>query len=129
LVDLVGQATSEVSEDGYLEWKGRVNVEWNYKGYNVFVTGLYNDGFEDLDPNGDTRMVDSRFLFDVQTSYTFRDQFGPWLKDTKLTIGARNVFDRDPPHADGFAGNSTGYPSFLYTSEGRFVYASLSRKF
>ncbi len=129
LVDLVGQATSEVSEDGYLEWKGRVNVEWNYKGYNVFITGLYNDGFEDLDPNGDTRMVDSRFLFDVQTSYTFRDQFGPWLKDTKLTIGARNVFDRDPPHADGFAGNSTGYPSFLYTSEGRFVYASLSRKF
>jgi iron complex outermembrane receptor protein len=129
LVDLVGFDSTGIGEDGYLEWKGRVNVEWNYKGYNVFFTGLYNDGFEDVDINGDPLMVDSRFLVDGQVSYTFRDQFGPWLKDTKLTLGARNVFDRDPPHSEGFGGNSTGYPSFLYTSEGRFVYVSLSRKF
>jgi len=39
------------------------------------------------------------------------------------------VFDRDPPQSFGFGGNSTGYPSFLYSSEGQFVYAALSRKF
>ena len=42
---------------------------------------------------------------------------------------ARNLFDRDPPYAAGFGGNSTGYPGFLYSSEGRFVYLSVSRKF
>jgi iron complex outermembrane receptor protein len=129
LVDLVGLDSTGLGEDGYLEWKGRVNVEWNFKGYNVFFSGLYNDSFMDLDVNGDPLKVDSRFLVDGQVSYTFRDQFGPWLKDTKLTLGARNIFDRDPPHAEGLGGNSTGYPSFLYTSEGRFVYISLSRKF
>ena len=33
------------------------------------------------------------------------------------------------PFASGNAGNSTGYPGFLYSSEGRFVYLSVSRKF
>jgi iron complex outermembrane receptor protein len=129
LVDLVGFDSTGIGEDGYLEWKGRVTLDWNYKGYNVYVSGLFNDGFEDIDINGDPLMVDSRFLVDLQASYNFRDQFGPWLRDTKVTLGARNVFDRDPPHSEGFGGNSTGYPSFLYSSEGRFVYVSLSRKF
>ena len=40
-----------------------------------------------------------------------------------------NVFDRNPPFASGNAGNSTGYPGFLYSSEGRFWYVSLNRKF
>jgi iron complex outermembrane receptor protein len=129
LVDLVGFDSTGIGEDGYLEWKGRVNMDWSYKGYSVFLTGQYNDGFEDVDINGDPLMVDSRFLVDGQVSFTFRDQYGPWLKDTKVTLGARNIFDRDPPHSEGFGGNSTGYPSFLYTSEGRFLYISLSRKF
>jgi outer membrane receptor protein involved in Fe transport len=129
LVDLVGQDSTGVGEDGYLEWKGRVNAEWTYKGISVYLSGLYNDTFMDVDANGDPLKVDSRFLVDGQVSYTFRDKFGPWLKDTKVTLGARNIFDRDPPHSEGFGGNSTGYPSFLYTSEGRFVYVSLNRKF
>ena len=51
------------------------------------------------------------------------------LNGTTITVGCRNVFDQDPPEAFGFGGNSTNYPSFLYTSEGRFVYASLNKKF
>ena len=50
-------------------------------------------------------------------------------QDTKVAIGARNVFDKEPPYAAGFGGNSTGYPGFLYSSEGRFVYLSVTRKF
>jgi len=129
LVDYTGYDSTGIGEDGYLEWKGRVNLDWTYKGFNVFVSGAYTDGFIDLDLNGDEFMVADRFLVDVQVAYTFRDQFGPWLADTKLGVGARNVFDRDPPYSAGFGGNSTGYPSFLYSSEGRFLYVSLSRKF
>jgi len=133
LVDLVGTDSTGVAEDGYLEWKGRVNLEWTYKGFVVYLSGLYNDGFQDFefDPSFNVieRRVGSAFLLDAQVSYNFRDQFGEWLKDTKVTIGGRNVLDHTPPFAYGQAGNSTGYPSFLYSSEGQFVYASLSRKF
>lgn len=134
LVDLVGTDSTGVAEDGYLEWKGRVNLEWTYKGFVVYLSGLYNDGFQDFEFNPTftqviERRVGSAFLLDAQVSYNFRDRFGEWLKDTKVTIGGRNVLDHTPPFAYGQAGNSTGYPSFLYSAEGQFFYASLSRKF
>ena len=51
------------------------------------------------------------------------------LNGVTITVGVRNVFDKDPPQAFGFGGNSTNYPGFIYTAEGRFVYASLNKKF
>ena len=50
-------------------------------------------------------------------------------RDAKLTLGVRNLFDWDPPQAYGGGGNTTGYPSYIYTSENRFWYISASRKF
>ena len=51
------------------------------------------------------------------------------LNNTTITVGCRNVFDKDPPQAFGFGGNSTNYPAFIYTAENRFIYASLNKKF
>ncbi len=134
LTELVGEDVgflndAGVGEDGYLEWKGRVNLDWTYKGFDAHVSAAYTDGFRDFDGNGDPFQVESTWIFDAQASYDFRDKLKPYLNNTKLTLGVRNLFDKDPPYSSGFDGNSTGYPSFLYTSEGRFVYVSLSRKF
>lgn len=122
--------TEAGSADGaYLEWKGRVNLEWAYKGFTVFVSASYTDGFADYDLDGNLFEVDDTWITDAQVSYNFRSLFAPWLSDTKVTIGARNLFDVDPPYVAGGGNNSTGYPGFLYTSENQFVYVSLSRKF
>src|SRR5206468_10912847 len=51
------------------------------------------------------------------------------LNGTSITLGCDNGFGQDPPKAYGFGGNSTGYPGFLYDSQGRFVYVSLTKKF
>jgi iron complex outermembrane receptor protein len=100
--------------------------------------------------------VSQTWLFDVRASYTFnfvppasapptlRDKetvsppvteaanFGcsGWrrlLNGTTVTIGCNNVFGQDPPFsgAQGFV----HYPQFLYDPTGRFVYASLTKKF
>jgi len=129
LVDLVGTDSTGTGDDGYLEWKGRINLDWTYKSLGVFVSAFYNDGFADIDADGNDFQVNSRLIFEAQINYNFRDRFGALLKDTKITVGARNLFDKDPPFASGFGGNSTGYPGFLYTAENRFVYVNLSRKF
>jgi iron complex outermembrane receptor protein len=129
LSELVGTDVTGAGEDGYLEWKGKVNLDWTFKGFNVFVSASYLDGFEDLDTDGNPFDVKSTWIFDAQVSYNFRSRFAPWLSDTKVTLGARNLFDKDPPFASGFGGNSTGYPGFLYTSENQFVYLSVGRKF
>jgi iron complex outermembrane receptor protein len=100
--------------------------------------------------------VSQTWLFDVRASYTFnfvppasasptlrdKESISPpvteaanfecsgWrrlLNGTTVTIGCNNVFGQDPPFsgAQGFV----HYPQFLYDPTGRFVYASLTKKF
>lgn len=129
--ELINQPTPEGtgSDNGYLRKKGRIQATWNYHGIGIVAGTSYTDGFWDLDLNGDDFFVSPTWMYDLQVSYNFQNRFAPYLSDTKLTVGARNLFDKDPPYAAGFGGNSTGYPGFLYSSEGRFVYVSINRKF
>jgi outer membrane receptor protein involved in Fe transport len=130
--ELVNQATGggTGSDDGYLRWRGRTELNWSYRGWSAGYTTTYTDGFWDVDGNsGKDFFVSPTWISDVQVAYNFQNKFGAWLADTKLTVGVRNVFDRNPPFASGNAGNSTGYPGFLYSSEGRFWYVSVNRKF
>lgn len=99
--------------------------------------------------------VSQTWLFDVRASYTFN--FAPptstetpggkettspvasetaqfscagwrqFLNGTTLTLGCNNVFGQDPP-VEG-SNNFLHYPAFLYDPTGRFVYASLTKKF
>ena len=132
--DLIRQDVTGSGDDFYLEWKGRLSVDWTYRGWNVFMGASYTGGYDDQDyvlPNFDVIDFtgDDTWIVDAQVTYNFRDTFGAWLKDTKVTVGARNLFDQDPPFASALWGNSTGYPGFLYSPEGQFFYMNLSRKF
>ncbi|MSU49443.1 MAG: TonB-dependent receptor [Opitutus sp.] len=129
LRSVLGSDSTGSGEDGYLEWKGRVNLSWAYKGFNVYVSGTYTDGFTDADTTGKAFEVDDSFIVLGQVAYSFRNSGNRFLRDARVTVGVRNLFDRDPPKAIGSGGNSTGYPGSLYTSENRFWYVSVSRKF
>lgn len=131
-VQLVNQPTPEGtgSDNGYLRWKGRTQINWSYKGISAVLGSNYTDGFWDIDGNtGNVFFVSPTWIYDLQISYSLGNKFAPFLNNTKVALGARNLFDKDPPFASGNAGNSTGYPGFLYSSEGRFVYLSVTRKF
>jgi iron complex outermembrane recepter protein len=129
LQSVLGEDSTGVAADGYLKLKGRVNLNWAYKGFNVHAAGSYTDGFDDTDPNGNPFEVGDRFLVDGQVSYDLRGEQKRVLRDTKVTLGVRNLFDWDPPQAFGGGGNTTGYPGYLYTAENRFWYIAVSRKF
>ncbi|MBI4624336.1 MAG: TonB-dependent receptor [Verrucomicrobia bacterium] len=128
LQSVLGLDSTGSGENGYLEWKGRVNLSWVFKGFHVYLSGMYTDGFEDRKVSGESFHVGDRFIVNSQVSYSFR-QRGPVLRDAKISVGAHNLFDWDPPQSIGSGGNTTGYPSHLYTSENRFWYVALSRKF
>jgi iron complex outermembrane receptor protein len=52
------------------------------------------------------------------------------LNNTTLTVGVNDILGADPPNKRGFeAGNSTGFPGFLYDNLGRFVYGKITKKF
>ena len=133
LAELInGEVPGTSSDDAYLHWKGIAFVGWTFKGVNTRLTANYTDSFNEIDNNGNPRVVNSTTTLDFQASYTLFPSKGKsdqsWFSDLKLTAGVRNLLDKDPPHAEGGGGNSNGYPGFLYSDEGRFVYVGLEKK-
>ena len=132
LVELIGtDASVEVAAyDGYLKLKGRAEVDWSLHHWGATVSANYTDGFIDIDGFTDAPFkIKSTIFYDVQLTYDVGSKSNAWLANTKLTLGANNVLDKDPPHASGAFSNSEGYPSHLYNSTGRFVYVSMNKKF
>jgi outer membrane receptor protein involved in Fe transport len=69
----------------------------------------------------------------VETGQTANYSMPCWknlVNNTTITLGCNNVFGQDPPGAIGFEfQNAINYPGSLYDATGRFVYASLTKKF
>ncbi|MBI2518746.1 MAG: TonB-dependent receptor [Opitutae bacterium] len=130
LVD--GEVPGSNSDDAYLHWKGQAFAGWTWKGVNARLTANYTDGYKDFDLDGNPRRVDSTVFWDLQLGYTpfpsKNKADANWWTDLKLTAGCTNLFDKDPPLAQGAGGNSNGYPGFLYSDQGRFVYFGLEKK-
>lgn len=121
-----------------------------------YFDGFHEPIFHPSVPSVSAHYVSQTWLFDVRASYTFI--FAPegspsptssnskdaqsvvtqaaasyglcsWkrlLNNTTIAIGCNNVFGQDPPNAKNILVN---YPDFLYDPTGRFVYASLTKKF
>jgi iron complex outermembrane receptor protein len=124
--EMVDLAIDESASDGYLRWKGSTNATWTSSRFTVSLTGRYTGGFEaPVDLSGNPYRVASTWIYDAQVSCTLDPWLGRMFHDSKLVLGGRNITDVRPPTAY----NTTGYPGFLYTAEGRFVYASLEKKF
>jgi iron complex outermembrane recepter protein len=68
------------------------------------------------------RTVGSLSLWDIQGSYS-------GFKNLKLTLGVKNLFDRNPPVTnEGFTFQAGFDPSY-YDPRARFVYGSVNYKF
>lgn len=131
LAELVGTDNSPDAEgnDAYLRLKGRADLNWSLHNYSASLSANYLHHFIDYDFNGNNRQAGGSVLWDAQFAYQVPSSWGRVLADTKFTLGVNNVFNHSPPVVQYFGANSTNYPGFLYTAEGRMVYVSLGRKF
>ncbi|MGC9451120.1 MAG: TonB-dependent receptor domain-containing protein [Oceanipulchritudo sp.] len=136
LFDYVGSSIG-YANDGYLEWKGTISLQWLFKNWTVNINGNYTDGFTDYMyadiPGFDFSVVEfeveDRLIWDVNVSYTLFGDSDKWFRDITITAGIDNILDEDPPYANDLLGNSSGYPDFLYTSENSFYWIEVKKKF
>ena len=63
------------------------------------------------------------WVHNVSLSYTFEEQGNRYLEGTRVLIGARNAFDKDPPLV------SDGYPATVYNPYGRYLYFNIRKSF
>jgi len=86
------------TRDLYLRWKHNATVSLAMGPWSFLLSNLYRDGYVDELPNGGkgtpppgfNPRVASYTTWGLSTTYT-------GLKNTTLTVGIQNLFDRDPP--------------------------------
>jgi len=113
-----------VGRDGQPRWRLAATLDWTLGSvkigaYTQFIDSVYENAARDASTN--PWIVKGQTTVNLYAQYTFRNG-GP-LKDTSIQIGARNIFDKDPPLA------STGYLSNLYQPQARYWYTSIKKSF
>ncbi|MET0289106.1 MAG: TonB-dependent receptor [Pseudoxanthomonas sp.] len=105
------------------EWKTTGSFIWHLGGHTVrttsqYVGSLYSGSW----PDGSDYLVDSTLTHNLSYGYRFSDESK--LAGFSFEVGARNVFDKDPPlAADGT------YLATLYQPYGRYLYFNVQKTF
>lgn len=114
------------------KWRGNVRLGWRHEGWRFSITGEYTGAVFDESLNqdtGETRPsldyeIEDWFTVDTFVEHHFNSSVAG-LDDLRIRIGARNLFDRDPPFAD----EPFGYVSSLHNNRGRFLYLDVRKEF
>ena len=118
------KAIQLAGEYGQPQWRSTYSVEWRKGNWGAAVFTEYIGEFFNYRADGDTRTdaelgkVGNQFLVNPQVSYS------GWGK-AKITLGARNVFNANPPFDRQSA---TGWDSDIHNAEKAFLYVRLERE-
>ena len=115
-----------IQMDGRPEWQASSTLSWGYNNWGAGLYGKYVGDFYDTsavhNDTGEFWHVGSWVTFSLYGQYTYDSGA---LEGTRIRIGMRNMFDKEPPLAD----ETYGYEASLHDIEGRYLYASLSMSF
>lgn len=122
--DPVLSSHSSLLDGVVLRWKHYLSATWSQGPWAVTLAQNYRRGYRDgNDLNGSPHQVPDEAIYDVNVAFT-------GVKNLKLAIGVRNLFDKDPPifipTSNQFQG---GYDTTQYDARARFVYVAASYKF
>ena len=106
-------------------WKWYAPINWSYGPWSATLANTYQSSYIDVQPIDDvgtTRRAASLSLWDLQASYA-------GFKNLTLTLGAKNLFDKNPPFTNSYWNEQAGYDPTYYDARARFVYGSISYAF
>ena len=100
-------------------WQNTLNLNWSQNKLSAGVTGHFKSGYLDQDPENHV------------ASYTTWDTYGSWeaIKGLNLTLGVRNLFDRDPPLSYQTTTFQAGYDPRYTDPAGRTFYLRATYNF
>ena len=106
-------------------WKHYATLTWERGPWSATVAQTFQGSYTDQNGvfvTGDPRTVGSMSLWDLSGTYT-------GIKNTKLTLGVKNVFDTNPPASNQTGTFIGGFDPSYYDPRARFVYGSVNYKF
>ena len=124
-VDANGAANLLTSLGGTIhKYRHTLSLDWTHGLFGVTLTQNYNDKYQDgPDLNNTPHYVPGYSIYDLQARYAYS-------KNLNLSIGAKNLLDKDPPlYINTVNYFAYGYDPAQYDPLGRFIYAKLTYKF
>jgi len=127
IVDENGDAVIGATDTGgvVLRWKHVLQASYGYRDWAFTLTQNYYSGYETArrQIDGERNFIGGQSIFDLNIAYT-------GIKNLRLAIGVKNLFDKDPPIYVPVANQfQAGYDVSLYDPRARFVYGSINYKF
>lgn len=127
VADLAGNPVIGAADTGgvVLRWKHVLTASYGYRDWAFSLTQNYYSGYEtghrQLDD--ERNFIGGQSIFDFQVAYT-------GIKNLRLALGVKNIFDEDPPIYVPVSNQfQAGYDVSLYDPRARFVYGSINYKF
>jgi outer membrane receptor protein involved in Fe transport len=113
-----------IGRDGQPRWRISATLDWTMGpvkigAFTQFIDDVYENAV--FDANNTKWVVKGQTTVNLYAQYTFKGA-GP-LDGTSIQVGARNIFDKNPPFSSG------GYLSSVYTPQARYWYTSLKKTF
>lgn len=118
-------STNLNSNDGVvLRWKHRMGATYSQGPWALtFIQNFYLGYRDSNDLNDEPHRVPSQSIYDMNLAFA-------GIKNLKVALGVRNVFDKDPPLFIPTSNQfQAGYDVTQYDPRGRFIYATLGYKF
>jgi outer membrane receptor protein involved in Fe transport len=107
---------------GPLAWRGRGGLAWSRGPWAGSLSLNYSGAYQD-DRGVGLAPVDSWTTFDLSLAYEFDGAAPMWLRGTRLSVYAENLFDAPPPRLLPDPGSTAGlgYDPVNASGRGRFV--------
>lgn len=116
-------ARNLIEDRGRPKWRVTGSLTWSLDQFQIGAFANYIGPVDDtnfLDTAGDPYRVSGTTTFNLYAQYRVQ---GGFMDDTRLRVGVRNLFDKDPPiTADGYLGS-------LYVPYARYWYVSVGKRF
>jgi iron complex outermembrane receptor protein len=111
-----------------LDWRGRGGIAWARHGFTASLFANHADAYLD-DRLPIVQRVAAYTTFDASLSYSIGSTGPAWLRGTRISLFAENLFDALPPRLAAAPGTVTGigYDPVNATARGRFVSLQLRR--
>ena len=125
-VDLVNGSTGGVIP----RWKHYLSIDWTRGPWSATFAQSFQKSYHETGGNLADPDVDPEAFHDARAYVTYDAQVSySGIKNWKLTLGARNLFDHDPPYVNTNAAFQSGYDPQYADPRGRFVYARVTYAF
>jgi iron complex outermembrane receptor protein len=113
------------------EWQHTLSFDWTLGGWNVALENVFTKGWQESAAVVNTNLgVDAPYNVKDTNRWNLAVSYRGF-KDLRLTVGARNVFDADPPFvaSSSYGSHAAGFAGSFADPRGRFLYGSISYQF